>query len=60
MWDKAMGKRASEAQVVGAVAVVAGPGIGLPHLKVESLSVPVERKSMKPGWLVVIMLRIHA
>ena len=41
-------------------AVVPGLDVGLPHLKVESLSVPAERKSTKPGWLVVMILRIHA
>ena len=56
----AVGAVAVVAVAVAVVAVVPGPDVGLPHLKVESLSVPAERKSTKPGWLVVMMLRIHA
>ena len=51
-----MGKRASEAWLW----IVAVAAVVVPHLKVESLSVPAERKSTKPGWLVVMILRIHA
>ena len=51
--------------VSGSVGGVVGGPVGdpdgvAPQLKVASLSVPAERKSTKPGWLVVMVLLIQA
>ena len=39
---------------------VTGPDGGSPQLKVASLLIPADRKSTKPGWLVVMIPLIQA